>query len=63
MAHTAAPLLPQPLIVRGHLVTIDNGTVIEDGALYIDANGVIQGVACAPTSWCSPTTATIPTRR
>ena len=45
MAHPAAPLLPEPLVVRGHLVTFDNGTVIEDGALYIDVNGVIQGVA------------------
>src|SRR5689334_11641078 len=45
MAHPAAPLLPEPLVVRGHLVTFDNGTVIEDGALYIDVNGVIRGVA------------------
>src|SRR6201996_2086955 len=45
MAHPAAPLLPEPLVVRGHLVTFDNGAVIEDGALYIDVNGVIQGVA------------------
>jgi 5-methylthioadenosine/S-adenosylhomocysteine deaminase len=45
MAHPAAPLLTEPLVVRGHLVTFDNGTVIEDGALYIDVNGVIQGVA------------------
>jgi hypothetical protein len=45
MAHPAAPLLPEPLVVRGHLVTFDSGTVIEDGALYIDVNGVIQGVA------------------
>ena len=45
MAHPAAPLLPEPLVVRGHLITFDNGNVIEDGALYIDVNGVIQGVA------------------
>src|ERR1700748_3787383 len=45
MAPPAAPLLPAPLVVRGHLVTFDNSTVIEDGALYIDVNGVIQGVA------------------
>src|SRR5689334_19948885 len=45
MAHPAAPLLPEPLVVRGHLVTFDNGAVIEDGALYIDVNGVIQGAS------------------
>jgi 5-methylthioadenosine/S-adenosylhomocysteine deaminase len=39
------PLLPSPLIVRGHLVTFDGGNVIEDGALYIDVHGVLQGVA------------------
>src|SRR5947199_860179 len=45
MAHPAAALLPHPLIVRGHLVTFDNGKVIEDGALYVDVNGVIAAVA------------------
>ncbi len=40
-----APLLKQPLIVTGHLVTFDPpGTEIADGALYIDSNGIIQGV-------------------
>ena len=36
MPDPPAPLLPSPLIVRGHLVTFDGGNVIEDGALYID---------------------------
>ena len=69
MAHPAAPLLLESLVVRGHLVTFDNGNVIEDGALYIDVNGVIQGVVRAlpprrrdstrrprstPAGWCSP---------
>jgi cytosine/adenosine deaminase-related metal-dependent hydrolase len=39
------PLLASPLIVRGHLITFDDGNEIEDGALYIDARGLIQGVA------------------
>jgi 5-methylthioadenosine/S-adenosylhomocysteine deaminase len=39
------PLLPKPLIVRGHLITFDGGRVIDDGALYIDVNGIIRGVA------------------
>lgn len=40
------PLLPKPLVVTGHLVTFDpDQPEIEDGALYIDADGTIQGVA------------------
>jgi hypothetical protein len=39
------PLLANPLVVRGHLITFDGGKEIEDGALYIDAHGLIQGVA------------------
>jgi 5-methylthioadenosine/S-adenosylhomocysteine deaminase len=39
------PLLPQPLIVTGHLVTFDpRRPEIRDGALYIDRDGVIQAV-------------------
>ena len=39
------PLLPQPLIVTGHLVTFDPpGTEIADGALYIDNGGIIKAV-------------------
>jgi cytosine/adenosine deaminase-related metal-dependent hydrolase len=41
------PLLPHPLIVRGHLVTFDDDKVIENGALYIDTGGVIRAVAPA----------------
>jgi cytosine/adenosine deaminase-related metal-dependent hydrolase len=38
------PLLPHPLVVRGHLITFDDGGPIQDGALYIDVHGIIQGV-------------------
>jgi cytosine/adenosine deaminase-related metal-dependent hydrolase len=46
------PLLPSPLIVRGHLITFDGGKEIEDGALYIDVHGVIQ--AAAPRAVAPP---------
>jgi cytosine/adenosine deaminase-related metal-dependent hydrolase len=40
-----APLLPNPLIVLGHLVTFDPpGSEIPDGALYITRDGIIQAV-------------------
>src|SRR6266480_121235 len=41
----SAPLLDQPLVVTGHMVTFDPaGTEIPDGALYIDHNGIIEAV-------------------
>src|SRR5918998_2574360 len=41
-----APLLPAPLVVTGHLVTFDDARPeIPDGALYVDADGVIVAVA------------------
>jgi 5-methylthioadenosine/S-adenosylhomocysteine deaminase len=41
----AEPLLPQPVIVLGHLVTFDPpGSEIPDGALYITQDGIIQAV-------------------
>jgi cytosine/adenosine deaminase-related metal-dependent hydrolase len=40
------PLLPAPLVVTGHLVTFDAARPeIPDGALYIDADGLIVAVA------------------
>jgi 5-methylthioadenosine/S-adenosylhomocysteine deaminase len=40
-----APLLTEPLVVTGHLVTFDPpGSEIRDGALYIDRDGIIQAV-------------------
>ena len=40
-----APLLGQPLVVTGHIVTFDPpGAEIADGALYIDRDGIIQAV-------------------
>jgi cytosine/adenosine deaminase-related metal-dependent hydrolase len=46
------PLLPKPLLVTGHLVTLDPAQPeLPDGALYIDRDGVIQAVqprAAAP---------------
>jgi 5-methylthioadenosine/S-adenosylhomocysteine deaminase len=42
----AAPLLPGPLKVTGHLVTFDDARPdIPDGVLYIDDTGILQGVA------------------
>ncbi|MEA2195538.1 MAG: 5-methylthioadenosine/S-adenosylhomocysteine deaminase [Solirubrobacteraceae bacterium] len=42
------PLLPAPLVVTGHLVTFDEQRPeIPDGALYIDADGLIVAVAAA----------------
>ncbi|HEX8065081.1 MAG TPA: amidohydrolase family protein [Thermoleophilaceae bacterium] len=38
-------LLPEPLIVRGHLVTMDERQPeLDDGAMYVDRDGVIQAV-------------------
>ena len=40
------PLLPAPLVVTGHLVTFDDARPqIPDGALYVDADGMIVAVA------------------
>jgi 5-methylthioadenosine/S-adenosylhomocysteine deaminase len=45
VAQPAAPLLPAPLAVAGHLVTFDQERPeIADGVLYIDDTGLIQGV-------------------
>lgn len=42
------PLLPAPLIVRGHLVTFDDARPqIPDGVLYVDRDGLIVAVAAA----------------
>jgi cytosine/adenosine deaminase-related metal-dependent hydrolase len=39
---TGEPLLPAPLVVRGHLVTFDDARPeIPDGALYVDRDGLI----------------------
>ncbi|MGI8572006.1 MAG: amidohydrolase family protein [Solirubrobacteraceae bacterium] len=49
MAQPAAPLLPAPLAVTGHLVTFDpQRPEIAEGVIYIDDMGLIQGV-CAAT--------------
>jgi cytosine/adenosine deaminase-related metal-dependent hydrolase len=45
---SSEPLLPAPLIVRGHLVTFDDALgEIAAGALYIDRDGLIVAVAAA----------------
>ena len=42
------PLLPAPLVVRGHLVTFDDRRPqIPDGALYVDRDGLIVAVSDA----------------
>jgi cytosine/adenosine deaminase-related metal-dependent hydrolase len=42
------PLLPAPLVVTGHLVTFDEARPeIPDGALYVDADGLIVAVSDA----------------
>lgn len=42
------PLLPAPLVVRGHLVTFDDARPqVPDGALYVDRDGLIVAVAAA----------------
>ena len=42
------PLLPAPLVVRGHLVTFDEVLgVIPDGELYVDRDGLIVAVGRA----------------
>ena len=42
----AEPLLPAPLVVRGHLVTFDEERPqIPDGVLYVDREGLIVAVA------------------
>ena len=42
------PLLPAPLVVRGHLVTFDDARPqVPDGALYVDRDGLIVAVASA----------------
>lgn len=45
---TTEPLLPAPLVVRGHLVTFDETRPqVPDGALYVDRDGLIVAVAAA----------------
>jgi 5-methylthioadenosine/S-adenosylhomocysteine deaminase len=40
------PLLPEPLVVSGHVVTLNRGRPeIPDGLLYIDRDGILRGVA------------------
>lgn len=47
-AMTGEPLLPAPLVVRGHLVTFDEARPeVPDGALYVDRDGLIVAVAAA----------------
>lgn len=42
------PLLPAPLVVRGHLVTFDaQRPEVPDGALYVDRDGLIVAVSAA----------------
>lgn len=39
------PLLPKPLVVRGHLVTLDESQPeLDKGAIYVDRDGIIQAV-------------------
>ena len=46
MPGPAAPLLPAPLVITGHLVTLDpQRPEIAQGVLYIDDTGLIQAVA------------------
>src|SRR3712207_5307071 len=43
-----APLLPKPLVVKGHLVTMDERQPeIENGAMYVERDGKIVAVQAA----------------
>lgn len=49
-------LLPRPLVVRGHLVTMDEDRPeIPDGAMYVDRDGIIKAIRKrsekAPAGW------------
>lgn len=52
-------LLPRPLVVLGHIVTMDEERPeVPDGAMYVDRDGIIQAIQKrgqkAPSGWESP---------